>query len=132
MAGANLQFREDMLSVVDNVVTFPDFKIYGANKNPIVLNGTVNAKKFSNILFDLTADADNFQLVKSDSRSKADLFGKVFLNLDAAVTGLPVGPTVNDTPVEYYTIQGIRLPGAPTAPGIYIRRTGSKAEKVRY
>ncbi len=87
MAGANLQFREDMLSVVDNVVTFPDFKIYGANKNPIVLNGTVNAKKFSNILFDLTADADNFQLVKSDSRSKADLFGKVFLNLDAAVTG---------------------------------------------
>ena len=52
--------------------------------------------------------------------------------VDAAVTGLPVGPTVNDTPVEYYTIQGIRLPGAPTAPGIYIRRTGSKAEKVRY
>ncbi len=52
-----------------------------------MLNGTVNAKKFSNILFDLTADADNFQLVKSDSRSKADLFGKVFLNLDAAVTG---------------------------------------------
>lgn len=51
---------------------------------------------------------------------------------DAAVTGLPVGSTANDTTVEYYTIQGIRLPGAPTAPGIYIRRTGSKAEKVRY
>lgn len=51
---------------------------------------------------------------------------------DASVTGLPVGPTANDTTVEYYTIQGIRLPGAPTAPGIYIRRTGSKAEKVRY
>lgn len=87
MAGANLQFREDRLSVVDNVVTFPNFKIFGANQNPLVFNGTVDAKDFSNILFDLTADAENFQLVKSDSRSKADLFGKVFLNLDAAVTG---------------------------------------------
>lgn len=87
MAGANLQFREDRLSVVDNVVTFPNFKIFGANQNPLVFNGTVDAKDSSNILFDLTADAENFQLVKSDSRSKADLFGKVFLNLDAAVTG---------------------------------------------
>lgn len=87
MAGANLQFREDRLSVVDNVVTFPNFKIFGANQNPLVFNGTVDAKDFSNILFDLTADAENFQLVKSDSRSKAGLFGKVFLNLDAAVTG---------------------------------------------
>ena len=47
-------------------------------------------------------------------------------------TALPVGPTVQDTPVEYYTIQGVRLPGEPTAPGLYIRRTGAKAEKVRY
>ncbi len=47
-------------------------------------------------------------------------------------TALPVGPTVQDTPVEYYTIQGVRLPGEPTAPGLYIRRTGTKAEKVRY
>lgn len=87
MAGANLQFRDDRLSVVDNVLTFPDFKIFGANNNPILINGTVNARDFSNILLDLTADARNFQLVKSDRRSKADLFGKVFFDLDAAVTG---------------------------------------------
>lgn len=87
MAGANLQFREDRLAVRDNVVEIPDFKIYGENNNPIVLNGTVNAKKFSNILFDLTAKASNFQLVKSNSKSKGDLYGKVFLNLDASVKG---------------------------------------------
>ena len=87
MAGADLQFKDDRLAVRDNVVEIPDFKIYGANNNPIALNGTVNAKKFSNILFDLTANANNFQLVKSNSKSKGDLYGKVFLNLDASVKG---------------------------------------------
>ncbi len=34
-----------------------------------------------------------------------------------------------DTPVELFNLQGIRVSGTP-APGIYIRRSGTKAEKV--
>ena len=51
-----------------------------------------------------------------------------------ATTALPNTPTsqLPDSQAEYYTLQGIRLPGEPTAAGIYIRRTGTKAEKVRY
>ena len=36
----------------------------------------------------------------------------------------------NDSEAEYYTLSGIRLNGAPTATGIYIRRSGTKSEKV--
>lgn len=33
-------------------------------------------------------------------------------------------------PVEYYTLQGIRVGGDTLVPGIYIRRQGAKAKKV--
>lgn len=87
MLDARLKFGEDRLSVDNNLVSLSDFRIFAANSNPLTLNGTVDAKKFSNIIFDLKADANNFQLIKSDKRSKGDVYGKIFLSLGASVTG---------------------------------------------
>ena len=87
MFDAALRFGEEEMKVRDNVVTLDQFEIYGANNNPLILDGKVNATKFSDILFDLAASANNFQLIKSDKRSKGDLFGKVFLTLGATVKG---------------------------------------------
>lgn len=87
MAGARLRFGNDPLTVRNNLIDIKEFDIFGANENPLKLSGTIDAAKFSNILFDLTASASNFQLIKSDKRSKDDLFGKVFLNLGATVKG---------------------------------------------
>ncbi len=56
----------------------------------------------------------------------------LFSNPAACETSQLATPQLPNSAPEYYTIQGIRLPGEPSAPGIYIRRTGSKAEKVRY
>ena len=39
------------------------------------------------------------------------------------------GVTVEDEAAEYFTITGMRVE-APSAPGIYIRRTASKATKI--
>ena len=33
-------------------------------------------------------------------------------------------------PVEYFTLSGMRVNGEPSAAGVYIRRQGSKTEKV--
>ena len=35
-----------------------------------------------------------------------------------------------DSPEAYYTLQGIRLSERPTAPGVYIRRSGNLSEKI--
>ncbi|MDE5644444.1 MAG: translocation/assembly module TamB, partial [Muribaculaceae bacterium] len=86
-AGARLRFGKDRLTVTGNVIDIRDFDIFGANDNPLTLSGRIDAKKFSDILFDLEARANNFQLIKSDKRSKDDIFGKVFLNLNATVKG---------------------------------------------
>lgn len=87
MFGASLKFNNDVIDVDDNVIQFVDFDIYGANNNPLILAGKVDATRFSNILVDLTANANNFQLINSDRRSKGDLYGKAFLNLDATAKG---------------------------------------------
>ena len=87
MIGGSLKLQGDPLKVADNVVSLKNFNIFGANKNPISINGELDARKFSNINFDITASGRNFQLINNDRRAKSDLYGKVFLNLDASVKG---------------------------------------------
>lgn len=87
MIGATFKFNEDRLDVVNNVVNFNEFNIFAANNNPLTLTGKVDATRFSDIRFDLDAKASNLQLINSDQRSKADLFGKIFLNIGATVKG---------------------------------------------
>lgn len=87
MAGCTLKMDSVPINVVNSVVNFDKFDIYGANKNPIVIDGDVDASSFSNILLNLQANADNFQLVNSNSKSQGDLYGKLFLDLGASVKG---------------------------------------------
>lgn len=49
----------------------------------------------------------------------------------SAVEEMAIGQDTENAPEEYYTLQGIRI-NSPSAPGIYIVRSGSKAIKVRY
>lgn len=87
MAAAVLKMDTARITVRDNVLHINQFDILAANKNPLTLDGTVNARKFSDILFDLKANADNMQLINTNSRSKGDIYGKIFVNLDATVKG---------------------------------------------
>ncbi len=84
---SSLKLEHSPLTVTDNIVTFDNFAVQGANANPLTLSGTVNARSFSNILFDLDVNANNFQLLNTDKRSKGDLYGKIFLTLNAGIKG---------------------------------------------
>lgn len=87
MAGCRLNFDTIPVTVGNSVVHFDKFRIFGANTNPITIDGTVDAASFSDIGLNLGVAARNCQLVKSDSRSKADLFGKLFIDLNGTVKG---------------------------------------------
>lgn len=87
MLGVALKLNDDRVSVADNVISFKDFSIFGANKNPLIIDGSVDATKFSDISVKLNANANNFALVDGDNKSKGDLYGKVFLNLDGSAVG---------------------------------------------
>lgn len=87
MAGSTLKFTDDSVKVRSNVVSFDNFNVYGQNANPLILDGVVDATSFSKIGFDLSLDAKNFQPIGNDSRSKSDIYGKLFLDLGATVKG---------------------------------------------
>lgn len=87
MAGANLRFDDRPVRVDSSVVHFDRFNIYGENENPLTLDGSVDASDFSNILLNLGLNGKNCQLIKSTSKSKGDIYGKLFVNLEASVKG---------------------------------------------
>ncbi|MDE5794479.1 MAG: translocation/assembly module TamB [Muribaculaceae bacterium] len=86
MLGTTFNFGGKPITVTDNVLDFHEFDIYAVNKNPLTIRGTVDATKMTDMKFDLTAKANNMQLVGGKNRS-ADVTGKLFVDLDAAVTG---------------------------------------------
>lgn len=85
--GSSLKLDKDSIEVSNSVLKFRNFDIYGANRNPLTLNGSVDARRFSDMAFDLDVSANEFQLVNNDRRAKSDLYGKLFMNLTASVKG---------------------------------------------
>ena len=60
-------------------------------------------------------------------RNNLYLFRSDEVSVPTAVESIPDNTAA---PVTYFDLNGQRLPAAPAAPGLYIRRTGSKVEKV--
>lgn len=86
MLGTTFHFDSDPITVTDNVLDFHEFDIFAVNKNPLTLRGTVDASKMTDMKFDLSAKANNMQLVGGNNRT-ADVTGKLFVDLDASVKG---------------------------------------------
>lgn len=87
MIGSALAFGRDSVKVVDNIVRFDKFDIKGANNNPLEVKGSVDARNLSSIALDLTMKARNFQLMGNDKKARSDLYGKLFMDMDASATG---------------------------------------------
>lgn len=87
MAGATLTLDTTATTVADNIITFNNFKILSANKNPLVISGNVDASTFTSIKFGLMMKARNFQLIGTDKRKGTDIYGKLFVDLDGSVKG---------------------------------------------
>lgn len=57
------------------------------------------------------------------------LYADAVAGIDDVTPDAPLASDA-DAPVEYYTIQGLRIVGEPSRAGIYVRRQGSHAEKI--
>lgn len=86
-AASTIYFDNDnTVQVTNNVLAFKKFNIYGTNRNPLVLDGTVDATSLSDIGFDLSLQGKNVALVDS-KRSSKEIYGKLFIDLDASCRG---------------------------------------------
>lgn len=87
MAGSLLSLSENEIIVEDNVVRINDFDIMGVNKNPLVINGTVNINDLSSPQLDLTLKARDMQIFGNEKSKKADIYGKGYIDVDAKLKG---------------------------------------------
>ncbi len=88
MTNTSYKFSDVQIPVTENVIGFNDFAIYGANDNPLAINGTVNISSLISPKIDLRADAANMQLVNTARATKnASVYGRAWIDLSATVKG---------------------------------------------
>lgn len=87
MIGSSLALGNDSITVKDNFLKMNNFDIWGANKNPLVINGEVDATKLSAISFNIGMNAQNFQLINNTYKAGSDIYGKVFLDMNGSARG---------------------------------------------
>lgn len=88
MLATEYTFDERKIPVDSNVVTFNDFVINTCNENPVRVNGTVDLRNLANAAIDLKLTGNNSMIVNSRRAVRgASVYGKAFVNLDAAVKG---------------------------------------------
>ncbi len=87
MLGTTYTFSDAKIPVDSNVVKIDNFAILGGNDNPLLLNGTVDARHLKDVKIDLQAKANDMQAVKSKKGRGVDIIGNAFINLTAAIKG---------------------------------------------
>lgn len=88
MIGSTIRIGDgEAMTVADNLIKFNDVALKGASGSPLMLGGTIDARKLSDIGLDLTLGGRNVILVDNDRRARSDIFGKLAVNLDASVKG---------------------------------------------
>ena len=88
MIGSTFTLNNDTIPVKDNLVTFKDFTIEGANENPLAIDGTIDINSLVSPQIDLSLNATNMQIVNTNRAPKgADVYGKAFIGLNSKVQG---------------------------------------------
>lgn len=88
MTNTSYKFSEVKIPVTDNIVTFDNFNIKGANENPLFVNGTVDIHSMTSPQIDLNLKARNMMLVNTRrAENGATIFGKAYVDLDASLKG---------------------------------------------
>lgn len=87
MFGTTYQFSSEKIAMDSNIVRLDNFSIKGANDNPLIFNGTVDARHLTDIILDLNAQARGMQVVGSKKKRGVQVYGKAFIDLNASVKG---------------------------------------------
>ena len=83
--GSSLTLAPDRLPVDDNVITFKNYRLMGANRSPVTINGHVDLRDLENMVIDLNATGREVQFMDSKQDDLTQLFGKGLADINATV-----------------------------------------------
>lgn len=88
MLGSSFKFSNKKIPVDSNIISFNDFAVLGSNKNPLYVNGFIDARDLDNPKADLSLKANNIEIINtSRSKNGSNIYGKALIDLDATVYG---------------------------------------------
>ena len=83
--GSELRFANDRIPVKDNIITFNNYRLTGANRSPVMINGYVDLRDMDNMVIDLTANGKEVQFMDSKQDEVTQIFGKGLADINATV-----------------------------------------------
>ena len=83
--GSSLKLATNRIPVKDNVITFDNYRLTGANRSPVVVNGYVDMSDLDDMVIDLKAEGREVQFMNSKQDDVTQLFGKGLADIDATV-----------------------------------------------
>ena len=83
--GSSLRFATRRIPVEDNIITFNDYTLTGANYSPVYLNGIVDLRDLNNMVIDLKANGREVQFMDSKQDDVTQIFGKGLADISATV-----------------------------------------------
>ncbi len=86
--GIELAIDERPVTIKDSKLVLDDFRLYGHNEQPLVINGEIDCSDLANMETRLRLVADNWLLIDSKEENKrSEAYGKAYVNLNALATG---------------------------------------------
>lgn len=88
MYSINLSLQDGVLPVVGNILSVNKIPARSTGSQPLVLDGKVDFRDISAIRLNMTAKAQNFELINAHKTRNAAAYGKVYVNMDMRAQGV--------------------------------------------
>lgn len=83
----DLGLANDSILIQNSRIDFNSFNFYGADKNPLTLNGYVDFSDFEEIFMSLSLSGKEFKLIEAKRSAKKVLFGDMYADFFARAIG---------------------------------------------
>ena len=81
------RFPNDSISIHNSLIQLNELKAYSTGTSPLVLDGTCDFSRLDKIRLNITAKANNFELINAKPNRSALAYGKADVDLNARITG---------------------------------------------
>lgn len=87
MYSINLRLQDESMPVSANILSVNKLPAYSTGTQPLTLNGIVDFSDISSIRLNMTAKAQNFELINAHKNRNTAAYGKVYVNMDLLASG---------------------------------------------
>ncbi len=85
--GIELNIDDKPVVIRDSKLLLDDFRLYGNNEQPLVVNGEVDCADIANMTTNMRMTATNWLIIDAKENRRSEAYGKAYVNLNALATG---------------------------------------------